>query len=135
MGESVFYMLTEEEFANVEGYLVKQNKLTTKSLNIMELEDEKIIEWERMYIYGLNVITDEIGQLYSTELNLKIPSEHSYGYVVEYMKPLCKDYRLTVIKLSYDVNSSVNKKVEHDYTMKLIPTALLEFLKHKGLIN
>lgn len=134
MGESFCYFLTESELVKVNEYLLSQGVNKPTDLNWMELHEINTIRWEQMYQYKVDVLSSEIGITYGIELNCKDLNNTSWSLASDLLKQVCRQYGLTVIKVSYNVDESPNKPKLYQYDTLLIPTVFLEFLQSKNIL-
>ena len=135
MGESFCYFLTESELVKVNEYLLSQGVNKPTDLNWMELHEINTIKWEQIYQYKVDVLSSEIGKIHGIEFNCKELNTTSWPFASDLLKEVCVNYRLVVIKVSYSIDESPNKPKLYQYDTLLIPTALLDFLKHKKIID
>lgn len=135
MGEAFCYFLTESELVKVNEYLLTQGVNKTTDLNWMELHEINTMRWEQMYQYKVDVLSSEMGKTYGIEFNCKDLNTTSWSFASDLLKEVCTNYRLVVIKVSYSIDESPSKPKLYQYDTLMIPSALLEFLQHKKIIN
>lgn len=135
MGEHFCYFLTESELVKVNEYLLTQGVSKVADLNWMELHEINTIKWEQMYQYRVDVVSNEMGKIHGIELNGKDLNNSSWSFASDLLKEVCVDYRLILIKVSYNVDETPGKPKLYQYDTLMIPTALLEFLQHKKIIS
>lgn len=136
MGESFCYFLTEAELVILDKHLASLGRYrnNVKDLNWMEEHEIVSHELEVMYNYKLDVLSSEMGITYGIESNCKDLNNTSWSLASDLLKQVCRQYGLTVIKVSYNVDESPNKPKLYQYDTLLIPTVLLEFLQSKNIL-